>query len=72
MIFQNTPRRLIIYLLETYSGRQVTIPHPLGYRLKSERRKERESTCKKKKENHKYLCFLRIDNLEHLLFCIIT
>lgn len=46
IIFQNTLRRLIIYLLETYSERQVITPH-LGYRVNSERRKE--SACKKKK-----------------------
>ena len=37
--FQTTPRRLNIYLLETYSERQATTPHPLGYRVKSERRR---------------------------------
>lgn len=71
IIFQNTPRRLITYLLEIYSGRQVTIPHPLGYREKGERRREGNGACKKKKErNCQHVCFWGINNLAHVLFCI--
>lgn len=70
-IFQNIPRRLIIYLLETCSGRQVTILRPLDCKEKAKRRRGGDGTDKKKKgKYHRHLCFLRIDNFTYLFFCI--